>query len=152
MSQEVEVDSIEAMQKFGAALGEQLRAGDLILLSGPLGAGKTALTQGIGRALGISGITSPTFVISRIHQGKFRLIHVDAYRMRENQSDNTALFDDLDLESYLPTSVTVVEWGEGLANRIADSFLELKLSFGLGENERVIEIVEHGARWDELIL
>jgi tRNA threonylcarbamoyladenosine biosynthesis protein TsaE len=152
VSQEVEVDSIEAMQKFGAALGEQLRAGDLILLSGPLGAGKTALTQGIGRALGISGITSPTFVISRIHQGKFRLIHVDAYRMRENQSDNTALFDDLDLESYLPTSVTVVEWGEGLANRIADSFLELKLSFGLGENERVIEIVKHGARWDELIL
>lgn len=152
MSQEVEVDSIEAMQKFGAALGEQLRAGDLILLSGPLGAGKTALTQGIGRALGITGITSPTFVISRIHQGKFRLVHVDAYRMRENQSDNTALFDDLDLESYLPTSVTVVEWGEGLANRIADSFLELKLSFGLGENERVIEIVKHGARWDELIL
>jgi tRNA threonylcarbamoyladenosine biosynthesis protein TsaE len=152
VSQEVEVDSIEAMQKFGAALGEQLRAGDLILLSGPLGAGKTALTQGIGRALGITGITSPTFVISRIHQGKFRLVHVDAYRMRENQSDNTALFDDLDLESYLPTSVTVVEWGEGLANRIADSFLELKLSFGLGENERVIEIVKHGARWDELIL
>jgi len=152
VSQEVEVDSIEAMQKFGAALGEQLRAGDLILLSGPLGAGKTALTQGIGRALGISGITSPTFVISRIHQGKLRLVHVDAYRMRENQSDNTALFDDLDLESYLPTSVTVVEWGEGLANRIADSFLELKLSFGLGESERVIEIVKHGARWDELIL
>jgi len=152
VSQEVEVDSIEAMQKFGAALGEQLRAGDLILLSGPLGAGKTALTQGIGRALGITGITSPTFVISRIHQGKFRLVHVDAYRMRENQSDNTALFDDLDLESYLPTSVTVVEWGEGLANRIADSFLELKLSFGLGESERVIEIVKHGARWDELIL
>jgi tRNA threonylcarbamoyladenosine biosynthesis protein TsaE len=152
VSQEVEVDSIEAMQKFGAALGEQLRAGDLILLSGPLGAGKTALTQGIGRALGISGITSPTFVISRIHQGKFRLVHVDAYRMRENQSDNTALFDDLDLESYLPTSVTVVEWGEGLANRIADSFLELKLSFGLGENERVIESVKHGARWDELVL
>ena len=152
MSQEVEVDSIEAMQKFGAALGEQLRAGDLILLSGPLGAGKTALTQGIGRALGITGITSPTFVISRIHQGKFRLVHVDAYRMRENQSDNTALFDDLDLESYLPTSVTVVEWGEGLANRIADSFLELKLSFGLGENERVIESVKHGARWDELVL
>ena len=152
MSIEIEVASIEAMQKFGAALGEQLRAGDLILLSGPLGAGKTALTQGIGRALGISGITSPTFVISRIHQGKLRLVHVDAYRMRENQSDNTALFDDLDLESYLPTSVTVVEWGEGLANRIADSFLELKLSFGLGESERVIEIVKHGARWDELIL
>jgi tRNA threonylcarbamoyladenosine biosynthesis protein TsaE len=152
VSIEIEVNSIEAMHKFGAALGEQLRAGDLILLSGPLGAGKTALTQGIGRALGITGITSPTFVISRIHQGKLRLVHVDAYRIHENQSVNAALFDDLDLESYLSNSVTVVEWGEGIANRITDAFLELKLSFGLGENERVIEIVKHGARWDELTL
>ena len=132
--------------------GEQLRIGDLILLSGPLGAGKTALTQGIGISLGISGITSPTFVISRIHQGKVRLIHVDAYRMQENQGDSTALFDDLDLESYLETSVTVVEWGEGLATRISDSFLELKLSFGIGESERIIEVIKHGARWDVLVL
>ena len=152
MRKEIEVDSIEAMHEFGAALGGQLRTGDLILLSGPLGAGKTALTQGIGRALGITGITSPTFVISRIHQGKIRLVHVDAYRMQENQSDNTALFDDLDLESYLETSVTVVEWGEGLASRISDSFLELKLSFGVGENERIIEIIKHGARWDAIVL
>jgi tRNA threonylcarbamoyladenosine biosynthesis protein TsaE len=152
VNQVVEVDSIEAMHKFGAALGEQLRIGDLILLSGPLGAGKTALTQGIGISLGISGITSPTFVISRIHQGKVRLIHVDAYRMQENQGDSTALFDDLDLESYLETSVTVVEWGEGLATRISDSFLELKLSFGLGESERIIEVIKHGARWDALVL
>ncbi len=152
MNQVVEVDSIEAMHKFGTALGEQLRIGDLILLSGPLGAGKTALTQGIGISLGISGITSPTFVISRIHQGKVRLIHVDAYRMQENQGDSTALFDDLDLESYLETSVTVVEWGEGLATRISDSFLELKLSFGIGESERIIEVIKHGARWDVLVL
>ena len=152
MSKEIEVDSIEAMHEFGATLGSQLRTGDLILLSGPLGAGKTALTQGIGRALGISGITSPTFVISRIHQGKIRLVHVDAYRMQVNNNDNTALFDDLDLESYLESSVTVVEWGEGLASRISDSFLELKLSFGVGEKARIIEIIKHGVRWDSLVL
>ena len=152
MSHGVEVNSIEAMHEFGATLGSQLRTGDLILLSGPLGAGKTALTQGIGRALGITGITSPTFVISRIHQGKIRLVHVDAYRMQENNNDNTALFDDLDLESYLESSVTVVEWGEGLASRISDSFLELKLSFGVGEKARIIEIIKHGVRWDSLVL
>ena len=152
MSHGVEVNSIEAMHEFGATLGSQLRTGDLILLSGPLGAGKTALTQGIGRALGITGITSPTFVISRIHQGKIRLVHVDAYRMQEHNNDNTALFDDLDLESYLESSVTVVEWGEGLASRISDSFLELKLSFGVGEKARIIEIIKHGVRWDSLVL
>jgi tRNA threonylcarbamoyladenosine biosynthesis protein TsaE len=152
VSHGVEVNSIEAMHEFGATLGSQLRTGDLILLSGPLGAGKTALTQGIGRALGITGITSPTFVISRIHQGKIRLVHVDAYRMQENNNDNTALFDDLDLESYLESSVTVVEWGEGLASRISDSFLELKLSFGVGEKARIIEIIKHGVRWNSLVL
>ena len=152
MSHGVEVNSIEAMQKFGATIGHQLRAGDLIILAGPLGAGKTALTQGIGSALGISGITSPTFVISRIHQGSIRLVHVDSYRMQDLPGEGTALFDDLDLESYLETSVTVVEWGEGLASRISDSFLELKLSFGVGENERIVEVSRHGSRWDELVL
>ena len=108
------------MHKLGAQIGRQLKPGDLVLLSGPLGAGKTALTQGIGQALGIQNVTSPTFVISRIHQGKIPLVHVDAYRL---QGDSTAIFDDLDLESYLPTSVTVVELGEGLANRLADQYL-----------------------------
>ena len=91
------IKSVEEMHSFGRAIGEQLKAGDLILLSGPLGAGKTALTQGIGSALGIFGITSPTFVISRIHPGKIPLVHVDAYRL---QGEAPAIFDDLDLESY----------------------------------------------------
>jgi tRNA threonylcarbamoyladenosine biosynthesis protein TsaE len=118
------VNSLAEMHKLGARIGEQLRAGDLILLSGPLGAGKTALTQGIGHSLGIKSVTSPTFVISRIHPGKVPLVHVDAYRL---QGDSAAIFDDLDLESYLPTSVTVVEWGEGLADRLADEYLEIQI-------------------------
>jgi len=140
------LSSIEAMHELGGKLGSQLKAGDLILISGPLGAGKTALTQGIGGALGITEITSPTFVISRIHDGRIRLVHVDAYRL---QGESAALFDDLDLESYLPTSVTVVEWGEGLADRFSNEYLEIKISYGLAENDRNIEFLLHGPRWEE---
>ena len=134
------------MHELGGKLGSQFKAGDLILISGPLGAGKTALTQGIGGALGITEITSPTFVISRIHEGRIRLVHVDAYRL---QGESAALFDDLDLESYLPTSVTVVEWGEGLADRFSNEYLEIKISYGLDENDRNIEFLLHGPRWEE---
>lgn len=132
------------MHKLGAQIGEQLKPGDLLLLSGPLGAGKTALTQGIGRALGIDNITSPTFVISRIHPGKIPLVHVDAYRL---QGDSTAIFDDLDLESYLPTSITVVEWGEGLANRLADEYLEIQIEFGANDGQRLVSLIGHGQRF-----
>ena len=140
------VESLAAMHELGGKIGSQLKAGDLILISGPLGAGKTALTQGIGGALGITEITSPTFVISRIHDGRIRLVHVDAYRL---QGESAALFDDLDLESYLPTSVTVVEWGEGLADRFSNEYLEIKISYGLAENDRNIEFLLHGPRWEE---
>jgi len=140
----IEVNSLAEMHKLGARIGEQLRAGDLVLLSGPLGAGKTALTQGIGRALGIKNITSPTFVISRIHPGKIPLVHVDAYRL---QGGSTAIFDDLDLESYLPTSITVVEWGEGLANRLADEYLEIQIEFGANDGQRLVSLIGHGQRF-----
>ncbi len=132
------------MHKLGAQIGEQLKPGDLLLLSGPLGAGKTALTQGIGRALGIKNITSPTFVISRIHPGKIPLVHVDAYRL---QGGSTAIFDDLDLESYLPTSITVVEWGEGLADRLADEYLEIQIEFGANDGQRLVSLISHGQRF-----
>ena len=132
------------MHELGARIGKALSAGDLLLLSGPLGAGKTALTQGIGLALGIENITSPTFVISRIHPGKIPLVHVDAYRL---QGDSTAIFDDLDLESYLSTSITVVEWGEGLADRLADQFLEVKIEFGESDDQRLVAIIGHGPRF-----
>ena len=144
MSGKIEVNSLAAMHQLGARLGKSLTAGDLVLLSGPLGAGKTALTQGIGQALGIENITSPTFVISRIHPSKIPLVHVDAYRL---QGDSTAIFDDLDLESNLPTSITIVEWGEGLADRLADQYLEVKIEFGEGDDQRLVSIVGHGPRF-----
>ena len=138
------VNSLAEMHDLGSHIGKALSAGDLVLLSGPLGAGKTALAQGIGQALGIENITSPTFVISRIHPGKIPLVHVDAYRL---QGDSTAIFDDLDLESYLPTSITLVEWGEGLANRLADQFLEIQIEFGESDDQRLVSIVGHGQRF-----
>jgi tRNA threonylcarbamoyladenosine biosynthesis protein TsaE len=144
VSGKIEVNNLAEMHKLGARIGVQLKAGDLLLLSGPLGAGKTALTQGIGQALGIENITSPTFVISRIHPGKIPLVHVDAYRLQEG---STAIFDDLDLESYLPTSITVVEWGEGLANRLADEFLEIQIEFGVKDDQRLITVIGQGQRF-----
>ena len=144
MSKKTKVNSLAEMHQLGMRIGKNLKAGDLVLLSGPLGAGKTALTQGIGLALGIENITSPTFVISRIHPGKIPLVHVDAYRL---QGDSTAIFDDLDLESYLPTSITVVEWGEGLADRLADQFLEIQIEFGESDDQRLVSIVGHGQRF-----
>ncbi len=142
-----DINSVDEMKSFGARIGKQLRAGDLILLSGPLGAGKTALTQGIGSALGIENITSPTFVISRIHPGAIQLVHVDAYRL---QGESKAIFDDLDLESYLPNSITVVEWGEGLADRLADDYLEIQIEFGKSDDQRLVTIINHGNRFAEL--
>jgi len=164
VSGKIEVNNLAEMHKLGARIGVQLKAGDLLLLSGPLGAGKTALTQGIGQALGIENITSPTFVISRIHPGKIPLVHVDAYRLQEGSTALfydldlesylptsitvvDAIFDDLDLESYLPTSITVVEWGEGLANRLADEFLEIQIEFGVNDEQRLISVIGQGQRF-----
>jgi tRNA threonylcarbamoyladenosine biosynthesis protein TsaE len=138
------VRSPEAMKDLGRHLGENLHAGDVLLLKGDLGAGKTALTQGIGASLGISGITSPTFVISRIHHGKETLVHVDAYRLI---GENKNVFDDLDLDSHLATSIIVIEWGEGFVDRLADSYLEITIEFGSGENDRVVTSKGHGSRW-----
>lgn len=144
MSAISEVNSLAEMHELGARIGKLLTAGDLVLLSGPLGAGKTALTQGIGQALGIENVTSPTFVISRIHPANTPLIHVDAYRLQEG---STAIFDDLDLESYLPTSITVVEWGEGLADRLANEYLEIKIEFGGSDDQRLVSIIGYGPRF-----
>lgn len=141
----VKVSSVNEMRAIGAKIADQLKAGDLIILSGELGAGKTALTQGIGVGLGISEITSPTFVISRIHQGKLPLIHVDAYRLI--QSPGVFLeFEDLDLPSKMSDAVTVIEWGSELAPLLKDEFLEIKIDF-ISDNERNLEITPHGNRW-----
>ena len=132
------------MFALGAKLGTQLKAGDLILLNGPLGAGKTLLTQGIGSALGITGITSPTFVISRVHQGSLPLIHVDAYRLLIDGQANLYL-DDLDLDSALPGSVTVVEWGGAEAARLSEDRLEIDID--RSEEVRQVSAVGVGERW-----
>ena len=134
----------DEMFALGAKLGTQLKAGDLILINGPLGAGKTLLTQGIGSALGISGITSQTFVISRVHQGELPLIHVDAYRLLIDGQANLYL-DDLDLDSALPGSVTVVEWGGAEAARLSEDRLEIDID--RSEEVRQVSAVGIGARW-----
>jgi tRNA threonylcarbamoyladenosine biosynthesis protein TsaE len=134
----------DEMFALGAKIGASLVAGDLILINGPLGAGKTLLTQGIGRALGISGITSPTFVISRVHQGELPLIHVDAYRLLIDGQANLYL-DDLDLDTALPGSVTVVEWGGAEAARLSEDRLEIDID--RSEEVRQVSAVGVGARW-----
>ncbi len=143
------VETAESMNALGVRISTQLRIGDLVLLSGPLGAGKTALTQGIGKGLGITGITSPTFVISRIHAGKIPLVHVDAYRL---QGDNSALFDDLDLDSLLVSSIVIIEWGEGLIQRITSEYLEIDISIADDFQTRSVSIHGHGSRWQGFTL
>jgi tRNA threonylcarbamoyladenosine biosynthesis protein TsaE len=128
----------------GQKIGAQLRAGDLILLNGPLGAGKTVLVQGIGAALGFSDVTSPTFVISRAHNGELPLIHVDVYRLLE--SGNAASYlDDLDLDSARESAVTVIEWGGAESARLSDERLEIDID--RTDDERVITIRTIGPRW-----
>ncbi|MEK6649313.1 MAG: tRNA (adenosine(37)-N6)-threonylcarbamoyltransferase complex ATPase subunit type 1 TsaE [Actinomycetota bacterium] len=139
----------DEMFEFGKHIGSQLKAGDLILVNGPLGAGKTLLTQGIGAALGISGITSPTFVISRVHKGKIPLIHVDAYRLMQSDDPSFSL-DDLDLDSERESAITVIEWGGTLAARLSDERLEITIDRTM--DKRVVSAVTHGTRWDEFSL
>ena len=128
----------------GQQLGSQLRAGDLILLNGPLGAGKTVLVQGIGAALGFTDVTSPTFVISRIHKGPLSLIHVDAYRLLE--SGNAALYlDDLDLDTPRESAVTVIEWGGEESARLSDDRLEIEID--RTDDQREVTIRAVGPRW-----
>ena len=140
----MKIASAQEMFDLGQKIGKQLKAGDLILLNGPLGAGKTALTQGIGTALGISDVTSPTFVISRTHNGPLPLIHVDVYRLQE--SGNAAIyFDDLDLDSARESAVTVIEWGGAESARLSDERLEIDID--RSEDARVVTCRAIGPRW-----
>ena len=133
----------EDTRALGRALAEVLRAGDLVVLVGPLGAGKTALTQGIGAGLGVTEpVTSPTFVIARVHRGgRVPLVHVDAYRL-----GGVADVDDLDLDASTEESVTVVEWGAGLVEQLNDEYLQVRID-RLDDDTRVIELVPHGGDW-----
>lgn len=128
----------------GQQLGSQLRAGDLILLNGPLGAGKTVLVQGIGAALGFTEVTSPTFVISRIHKGPLSLIHVDAYRLLEG-GNAAAYLDDLDLDTPSESAVTVIEWGGEESARLSDERLEIDID--RSAEDRMVSVRVIGPRW-----
>ena len=140
----IEISSAEDMHDFGARIGAQLRAGDLILLNGDLGAGKTVLVQGIAQSLGIQGVTSPTFVISKNYPGSLPLIHVDVYRLLD--SGKAALFlDDLDLDSDRENSVTVIEWGGAESARLSDQRLEITID--RSDEVRKVSFNCVGERW-----
>ena len=141
------------MRGLGRRLATLLRPGDLVVLTGPLGAGKTTLVQGIGQGLGVRGpVTSPTFVIARVHPAAGAgpaLVHADAYRL-----GGRAEVDDLDLDTDLESSVTVVEWGEGLVEDLADSHLEVRIAMAADPGEppgpdeaRTVRLTGRGERW-----
>ena len=136
--------TVEDTRDFGRALGRVLRPGDLVLLSGPLGAGKTALAQGIGAGLDVPGeVTSPTFVIARVHRGgRVPFVHVDAYRL-----GTPGEVDDLDLDASVDDSVTVVEWGGGKVEQLADAYLEVRIERGDDDETREVTLVPHHGDW-----
>ncbi|GAA0957919.1 tRNA threonylcarbamoyladenosine biosynthesis protein TsaE [Virgisporangium aurantiacum] len=145
----MKLPTVDDTRALGSKLAQVLRAGDLVLLIGPLGAGKTALTQGIGAGLGVrAAVTSPTFVISRVHRdGRLPLVHVDAYRVGGRLE-----LDDLDLDASVEDSVTVVEWGEGIAEQLSDAYLEIHLDRLDGSDEtRVARLVGVGGDWAERV-
>ena len=130
------------MHQLGQKLSTHLRAGDLVLVNGPLGAGKTVLAQGVGAGLGITGITSPTFVISRVHKAPVPFIHVDAYRLVDSDNPNLYL-DDLDLD--IAGSITLIEWGGAESARLSQDRLEI--SIDRSDEARKVDIKAVGIRW-----
>jgi tRNA threonylcarbamoyladenosine biosynthesis protein TsaE len=145
----ISVNSVEQMHQLGTKIGAQLKPSDVVVLSGELGSGKTVLTQGIAVALGVLDVTSPTFVISRIHKGNPNFIHIDAYRLLDSDISN---FTDLDFESYLPSSIFVIEWGAPYVTTLTDQYLDIKITEGDTEDSRNLSITTVGKRWDGLKL
>ncbi|WP_214108759.1 tRNA (adenosine(37)-N6)-threonylcarbamoyltransferase complex ATPase subunit type 1 TsaE [Acrocarpospora catenulata] len=139
----------EEMRALGARIAGLLQPGDLVVLTGPLGAGKTTLTQGIGEGLKVRGpITSPTFVISRVHpslSGGPALVHADAYRL-----GGALEVDDLDLDASIADSVTVVEWGEGLVEGLSDERLEILIEADSEGDRRIVHLRGVGSRWSDI--
>lgn len=147
-------EDAEEMREVGVRIGRALKAGDLLILTGELGAGKTTLTQGIAEGLGVRGpITSPTFVLARVHPSLTDgppLVHVDAYRLGSLDE-----LDDLDLDTDFDRAVTVVEWGHGVAEGLSDSRLDVRITRAVadeaGESRRV-DVTGTGARWQGFVL
>ncbi|AXG78253.1 tRNA (adenosine(37)-N6)-threonylcarbamoyltransferase complex ATPase subunit type 1 TsaE [Streptomyces paludis] len=150
------VESPDAMRDLGRSLAALLRPGDLVMLTGELGAGKTTLTRGLGEGLGVRGaVTSPTFVIARVHPslvGGPALVHVDAYRLGGGLDE----MEDLDLDVSLPDSVVVVEWGDGKVEELSDDRLHVVIERAVGgetavesedDDRRSVRFTGYGARW-----
>ncbi|MFF7950025.1 tRNA (adenosine(37)-N6)-threonylcarbamoyltransferase complex ATPase subunit type 1 TsaE [Streptomyces griseorubiginosus] len=147
---ELTVTSPEQMRELGLKLAKLLRAGDLVMLSGELGAGKTTLTRGLGEGLGVRGaVTSPTFVIARVHPSLGDgppLVHVDAYRLGGGLDE----MEDLDLDVSLPESVIVVEWGEGKVEELTEDRLHVQIHRAVGDTTdevRHVTLTPVGERW-----
>jgi len=143
----IELPRAADTRALGTRLTPVLRAGDLVVLDGPLGAGKTVLVQGIGAGLGVQGsVVSPTFVIARVHRplsgSTLPLVHVDAYRLRSLEE-----VDDLDLDVSVADAVTVVEWGSGKVEQLTDAHLEIRLERADDDETRTATLVPHGGDW-----
>jgi tRNA threonylcarbamoyladenosine biosynthesis protein TsaE len=141
------IATADQMRDLGRRLAARLRPGDLVILAGPLGAGKTTLVQGIGVGLGVRGpVTSPTFVIARLHPVLTgpgpALVHADAYRL-----GSIGEVDDLDLDTDAASAVTVVEWGSGLAEGLAEDRLVISIEPDLDDDVRTVRLIGHGERW-----
>ena len=152
---EIAVTSPEQMRELGRRLAKLLRAGDLVMLDGELGAGKTTLTRGLGEGLGVRGaVTSPTFVIARVHPSLGDgppLVHVDAYRLGGGLDE----MEDLDLDVSLPESVIVVEWGEGKVEDLTDDRLQVVIHRAVGDTTdevRHVTVTGLGERWSAVDL
>jgi tRNA threonylcarbamoyladenosine biosynthesis protein TsaE len=146
---ELHIATDVAMRDLGRELAGRLRAGDLVILTGPLGAGKTTLVQGIGEGLRVRGpVTSPTFVIARVHPARAgsgpSLVHADAYRL-----GSIGEVDDLDLDADAASAVTVVEWGQGLAEGLAEDRLVISIQPDPDSDVRTVQLNGYGARWNE---
>ncbi|MDO5727531.1 MAG: tRNA (adenosine(37)-N6)-threonylcarbamoyltransferase complex ATPase subunit type 1 TsaE [Bowdeniella nasicola] len=155
MAKSLTITTPEQMRQLGAGLGAIVRAGDVLVLTGDLGAGKTTLTQGLGQALGARGrITSPTYTISRLHPTAAgpTLAHVDAYRVTDMWD-----FETIDLEALIPTAITVIEWGEALIEALDIPYLHLTITRDDGTDElsdmgeRRVTFQTHGDRWAQRI-
>ncbi len=151
----ITVQTADRMRELGHRLAGLLRPGDLVLLSGELGAGKTTLTRGLGEGLGVRGaVTSPTFVIARVHPsltGGPALVHVDAYRLGGGLEE----MEDLDLDVSLTESVVVVEWGEGKVEDLSEDRLHVAIHRGTGDEAhdvREVVITGVGERWSDVVL
>jgi tRNA threonylcarbamoyladenosine biosynthesis protein TsaE len=145
----LQVNSVDQMHDLGSKVGAQLRAGDVVVLTGGLGSGKTIFTKGVANSFGIRDITSPTFVISRVYKSNINFIHIDAYRLLDQ---GVSSFIDLDFESYLENSVIVIEWGAKFISSLSDQYLEVIITSGDDENSRQVEIKTVGKRWQGFLI